>query len=253
MHIDAEPFWVPKQGNREEEYEDAVWPWGREEYKAFPVRVAVADGATESSYARRWADQLVRAVGRGELTPGHLYEEIAPMRADWRQWMSGLTLPWYAEEKAAQGAFAALLLLELSTPCQGEVEGGNWHAAAVGDSCLFQVRGEEVVAQFPLENAADFNNHPFLLGSVEGPEDPLAGRILHREGTWARGDSFYLMTDALAAWFLREAEGGGRPQDALRGLSPVCEANPFPDWVQALRERRLVRNDDCTLLRLRVL
>src|SRR6516164_3048978 len=136
MNIVAEPFRVPKRGNREEEYEDAVWPQERQEFRQASVRFAVADGATESSYARQWARLLVDAVGEGGLSPASLPEGLVPMWAKWRQWMSGLALPWYAEEKAAQGAFAALVVLELTDSEADGEDGGCWRAAALGDSCL---------------------------------------------------------------------------------------------------------------------
>src|SRR5262249_7578934 len=114
MNILAEPFWVPKDGNREEEYEDAVWPQEPREYEEPCVRFAVAAGAPDSAYAGRWARILVHAVGEGQLSLARLPEGLAPLRADWRQWMAGKSLPWYAEEKARQGAFAALVALELT-------------------------------------------------------------------------------------------------------------------------------------------
>ncbi|HXG08313.1 MAG TPA: hypothetical protein VNK04_00840, partial [Gemmataceae bacterium] len=67
MNIHAEPFWVPKQGHHEEEYEDAVWPPEPRDYPAADVHLAIADGATESSYARDWARLLVQAVGQERL------------------------------------------------------------------------------------------------------------------------------------------------------------------------------------------
>jgi hypothetical protein len=250
MKIHAEPFWVPKKGNQEKDYEDAVWPQERQEYTDSCVRFAVADGATESSYARRWADLLVRAVGEGRLSPAFLPEGLAPMRADWRQWMAGLILPWYAEEKVARGAFAALVVLELITQESGSGSEGCWHAAALGDSCLFQVRSDDVLARFPMDHSAAFDNRPFLLSSVQTEGECLANRVFHLDGTWAQGDVFYLMTDALAWWFLHKIEAGSRPWDDLRHLTPPDGPNPFPAWIASLRDQSLIRNDDCTLLRI---
>jgi hypothetical protein len=252
MNILAEPFWVPKQGNSEEEYEDAVWPPERREYEGTCARFAVADGATESSYARRWAEVLVHAVGEGRLSPACLPEGIVPLRADWRQWMAGKSLPWYAEEKARRGAFAALVALELSAPEAAGGSEGYWQAAAVGDSCLFHMRGEKVLTRFPMNTAAAFNNRPFLLGSVEAEGECLADRISRQGGTWARGDVFYLMTDALACWFLQAIEGGGNPWDVLGDLTHHEGTTPFPEWVASLRRQGLIHNDDCTLLSIHI-
>jgi hypothetical protein len=252
MNVLAEPFWVPKHGNRDDEYEDAVWPQERQEYKDSCVRFAVADGATESSYARRWAGQLVQAVGEGELGPGSISEGVAPMWAEWRRWMSGLTLPWYAEEKAARGAFAALVILELAASTSDGTSGGSWCAAAIGDSCLFQVRGDAVLARFPLDSSMAFDNRPYLLGSLGYEGERLTDRFSRKEGEWVPGDIFYLMTDALACWFLRATEDGGRHPVALQDLDYAHGTTAFLAWVQSLRDAGLIRNDDSTLLRVSV-
>jgi hypothetical protein len=160
-------------------------------------------------------------------------------------------LPWYGEEKARQGAFAALVALELTGADSGGSE-GYWRAAALGDSCLFQMRGKDLLAWFPMDSSAAFNNRPFLLGSVGLEEVCLADRIVPQDGTWARGDIFYLMTDALAWWFLHQTEATGSPPDVLRDLTSSEGPAPFPAWVDSLREGGLIRNDDCTLLRISI-
>ena len=57
MDAFVQVFSVPKFGNTEDEYEDAV---------AFSLpdqRFAIADGATESSFSDRWAQSLVKESG----------------------------------------------------------------------------------------------------------------------------------------------------------------------------------------------
>ncbi len=268
MNIRAAPFWVPKQGNSEEEYEDAVWPHERREYhEEARVCLAIADGATESLYARRWAECLVGAVGEGQLSLASLGEGIRSLQAEWQESMAGKALPWYAEEKLRQGAFAAFVVLEIleepgsrtssqdsssvghlemSLEEPGSGTRGLWRAAALGDSCLFHIRGEEVLARFPVDHSTGFNSRPRLLGTMpaKGGPDP----ILHRGGRWAKGDTFYLMTDALASWFLTEIEAGCKPWIELQRFSDGDKEAVFADWIATLRERASIRNDDCTLL-----
>jgi hypothetical protein len=56
------------------------------------------------------------------------------------------------------------------------------------------------------------------------------------------------MSDALACWFLRRAEDGGRPwEDVAEG---VCQ--DFGAWIGGLRSTGVLRNDDVTLLALAV-
>jgi len=58
------------------------------------------------------------------------------------------------------------------------------------------------------------------------------------------------MTDALACWFMREAEEGRTPWRVLRDLDTSDEIKPFREWVETLRKEGAMRNDDVTLLRI---
>ncbi len=307
MKILAESFWIQKRGNLLKEYEDAACPRESRKYEQSCVRLAVADGATESVFAKRWAKQLVDAVGNDELLPSNLSEGVARLRAEWHKWLAGETIPWYAEEKARQGAFAALVALEFTAVesvrppeekrlagwywfdlsswfcCRGlagtaeesdGVQEGNWHAAAVGDSCLFHVRGENVLERFPLDNPEAFDNRPFLLSSVGADEKCLNEKNL--KGTWKSGDNFYLMTDALACWFLKHLDAGSLadvqgdfpstpetvdfpavvPDTTVvveGGFVSTTKTDRFRMWVESLRDKGMIRNDDCTLIRIKLL
>ena len=68
-------------------------------------RFAVADGATESSYAGIWAKQLVRAFCKGLLDYYTIWDNLPNLQLRWSQIVrervmaQGRPLPWYAEEK----------------------------------------------------------------------------------------------------------------------------------------------------------
>jgi hypothetical protein len=244
MKVLAEPFWVQKRGCLPKEYEDAVCPTERIEYEQNEVCVAVADGATESLFARRWAEQLVYAVSDRQLSSQNLSAGLTQLQMNSRQWLSEETLPWYLEEKARQGAFAALVALELTGLDSGGE--GQWHAAAVGDSCLFQIRGEEVITRFPIETPEEFNNRPYLLCSIYLSESESSYR--YASGFWKAGDFFLLMTDALACYFLNHIALNGKPSDF--NAHALKESDSFREMVELLRDQALIRNDDCTLLRI---
>ncbi|HTD76146.1 MAG TPA: hypothetical protein VK898_00820, partial [Chloroflexota bacterium] len=149
-------------------------------------------------------------------------------------------LPWYAEEKLRQGAYAALLGVTFSARPGNSL---RWSALAVGDCCLFQVRNETLVACFPIEAAAAFNSRPYLIGSVRLQSD-MQVTAARRFGSAEPGDRFLLASDAIAAWFLTRAEEGGRP---WREIEEAGEAG-FASWVRRQRESGAMRNDDVTLL-----
>jgi hypothetical protein len=61
---------------------------------------------------------------------------------------------------------------------------------------------------------------------------------------WRAGDVLLLMTDALAHWFLTEAEAGRRPWETLAARTD----EDFAPWLDGLRQARQLRNDDVTLV-----
>jgi hypothetical protein len=227
---------LPKHGNTEDEYEDA---WAADPAKG---RFAVADGATESAFAGLWA----RLLAEGFLAaarPWDLAGWLADARRRWSAEVMALELPWYAEMKRAEGAFATLLGLGVRPPAPGRP--GRWQAVAVGDTCLVGVREGELVQAFPLETASAFDNRPHLIGSQDGP--PAAPR--RANGALLPGDRLFLMTDALAQWFLRAHEEGGRPWEAAGPLLVIADPqDDFAAWVEELRGDDGLRDDDVTLL-----
>ncbi len=229
-------FFLPKRGNTATEYEDAFAG------SAEQGRFAIADGAAESSFAAEWARILVEEFVRSPAGPlAEWPARLPPLRQQWLAGVSGLPLPWYAEEKVEQGAFATFLGLV--------VQPANWQAIAVGDSCLFQVREGGLLRCFPLTRSEEFGNAPWLVGSQPPPLALLPGKESLTEGDCRPGDRFWLMTDALAQWFLQQVETGGRPWEALEPLlDQSLPGDNFAGWIEDLRNQKALRNDDVTLL-----
>lgn len=251
-------FWVPKLGNSEEEYEDAC------AYSLAARRFAVADGATESSFADRWARSLVqRYTAEPPLMPPArvpLPEWVTPLQHQWHAGVDWEALPWFAEEKARNGAYASLLgvnFIEPEPPAArfsllnwfrrkpAVIPGLRWQAMAIGDSCLFHVRANQLLKSFPLATAAAFNDRPLLLGSNPARNQSVWGAVQLAEGDCQIGDLFLLVTDALGKWFLQSCEAGGRPWETLLALGTQAE---FGAWVNKAREERTLKNDDTTLV-----
>src|SRR3954465_15247462 len=114
MEPQIQAYWVPKLGNSAEEYEDAF------AYSAPDGVFAIADGATESSYADRWArdlvDTFVTAPPEVAAPKTPFPDWLTPMQQRWRQGIDWDNLPWFAEEKAKSGAFATFLGLTIFDP-----------------------------------------------------------------------------------------------------------------------------------------
>src|SRR5215475_8110098 len=65
-------FWVQKRGSSPQEYEDAAWIGpngvGNGEMQASSLTMAIADGASESMLAGKWARRLVQVFGNNKST-----------------------------------------------------------------------------------------------------------------------------------------------------------------------------------------
>jgi hypothetical protein len=257
MDLHAEAFWLPKNGSSKEEYEDAFGPpslKAPQGFKGDRARFAVADGATEASFSRQWAIQLVRGFVHEHIGVQLTVEDLKPLQEKWEWTVRRRPLPWYAEEKVEMGAFSSLLGLEI---VETKGEGGaslDWRAVAVGDSCLFQVERGKIVLAWPLGTSSQFGNSPNLLCSKAANNGAgLAGAgVQNAEGNCRQDTAFYLMTDALSCWFLREHERGAEPWRVLADLGTEG-AHSFSDLATGLRSRGEMKNDDVTLLRVEVL
>lgn len=238
-------FHTHKGGNAPDEYEDAFAG------DAARGRFAVADGASESSFAATWAKLLVEAFLAARRSPWQNIDWLAPARQCWAEHVDPRPLPWYAEEKREQGAYATFLGIGFGRSRQGagDQQGGKWRALAVGDSCLFRLRAGKLRRSFPLSRSSDFGNQPALLGSRGRPVDTPAQELRHTGGHWCPGDRFLLATDALAEWMLRRSEQEQRPDAAIdRLLGESSPQDAFAGWVAEQRERQGLRNDDVTLV-----
>jgi hypothetical protein len=256
LRVSIQTLWLPKAGNTFEEYEDAFSPKRQGELDGESFRFAVADGATESSFSRLWARMLVRSYTSSPLTSVNLRRRVERRSRAWLRKIAALPLPWFAEEKVRQGAFSTLLGLSLEADNAASSECGRWTALAVGDSCLFQVRGAELVTCFPIERADQFGYHPLLISSHLDRNQAIWERVeqLEQTGQWEAGDSFLLTTDALGQWFLSQVEGGKQPWLTLAGVAARSQllSSCFGEWVSEMRASGVMRNDDVTLLMIRM-
>jgi hypothetical protein len=248
---------MPKTGNSNAEYEDAFFPLEAGVAEADLLRYAVADGASEGILSKPWAELLAKLFCRLQPPSGDLNALLAHAEPDWRRWLKhylahrelqNRPVQWFEEPGLERGAFSTLLGLALRRA--GET--GRWRALAVGDSCLFQVRKNRLLTGFPAKSAADFNNRPFLIASNPAANQGLLERAQTAAGTWRPGDRFYLMTDALAAWFWREVEARRRPWPMLELIARE-QPHTFGSWLQTLQANKQIRNDDVTLLCVEVL
>jgi hypothetical protein len=256
MQVVVESFWLSKGGNQDSEYEDAFFPpltkgW-QKDGKQF--RFAVADGASSGILSGQWARVLTEVACDLDVPVDNAHVILETGFARWTGWLENYLqtrkvqdkpIKWYEEPGLKAGAFSTLLVLEIN-----EEQSNEWRALAIGDSCLFQVRGGQLVIHFPVEQSKAFNNNPALLCSVLDHNDNLDNEIMQSKGEWQIEDEFYLMTDALAQWFLSQCEAGQQPWSNFQDSSTAQVSNTFENWIAYLREQKAMKNDDVTLVRI---
>ena len=244
-------FWLPKAGNSLDEYEDAsrvIYPQRIGASGRRMARAAVSDGASESAFAREWANVLVDAFVTRPMDVSGLSEEalnvwLALAQEEWHDLVPWDRIPWHGEAKAQAGAFATLLGLTFGST-RGNTRRLCWRAVAVGDSCLFVVRDGGLELSFPLDDAATFDNSPSLVCSNPDNAEELWGHVRRHGGECGAGDFFILASDAVACWFLARSAAREKPWETLLTLDNAG----WGTWVEEQRRTGLMRNDDVTLV-----
>ncbi|WP_199620214.1 protein phosphatase 2C domain-containing protein [Paenibacillus alkalitolerans] len=255
VQIESACFSLQKAGNRIDEYEDAFNCdiFANDDPGRF--RFAIADGASESSFAGIWAGLLANAYCGGKFDGKHIHKSISKLSKVWSRTIHAKDLPWYAQEKLNSGAFSTLA--GITFRLTGE-DGffAEFDAIAVGDSCIFHIRGDKIIASFPVGSTDDFHNRPVLISTNAANNMDLKAFVKRWTGTAQTGDSFLLMTDALACWMLTRYEEDTSVVKKIHGLAGEHD---FTNLVHA--ERRSIwrngsfylRNDDVTLIRINFL
>ncbi|HEV3469032.1 MAG TPA: hypothetical protein VG148_06905 [Pyrinomonadaceae bacterium] len=214
-------------------------------------RFAVADGATEAFDAGSWARALAGSWVERETVPLTV-EEFGAWAAEegkrLREVWAGRVLPWYAEEKARGGSFAAFVGLCI----EGERTGLRWRAIALGDACLVHRRGREVRAALPLGSAEEFNSCPALVPSGGAALDAALAHAVTAEGAARAGDTFLLLSDAAAAWFLKLSEERAPVLEEFDSRLAASDNEALAGLLRRERAAGRIKDDDVAVIRVEV-
>lgn len=231
LHVRA--FWAPKAGNADDEWEDGAAASVRR------GRVAVADGASASVDAARWAGHLVRSWIVFDADAG----------TDFGSWLASTVesyeptevtddASWFASAAAGRAAFATFVGLGF--------EGFEARVWAVGDTVAFLVRGEQVVGAVPALGPEDFGTTPDLVGSEASLAAGVVDGAIEGRMACSPGDVVVVATDAVAEWIVAV------DPRSVATLVDRLDQPTFRRLVDELRARGEMVNDDCTLVRIRV-
>lgn len=242
MILKFDALHVPKAGSTADQYEDA--------FACAPESglAAVSDGAGTAFESGRWARLLTSAfVERPptRLPPERMLDWVDSVAAEWVASIPWSDLTVFEEAKAASGSAGTLVGLDFWAESM-YAQAGWWRCLALGDSCLFRVAQGRLVTALPIKKSVDFDSRPPLFYTRRAASERDIARLTTVQGTWRRGDQFLLLTDAIAAWFLREVEQGRQPWETLNSV----DKGSFESFVELCRDQRLMRNNDVTVLRL---
>lgn len=252
--IQVESFFMQKLGNQPSEYEDSF------RYSLESGRFAVADGVSESCFAKLWADLLARFFVRSKwslFTSKSISRKrkekiiesfLSPAQEEWDSKIDWENLAWYVHEKAKRGAFATFLGLEIGKGGDKRANLYHWRALAVGDCCLFHLSARlHLLKSFPMSSSAQFDNRPSLLPSKFFPK--MSGKqgkmeVYVDEGKVKPKEKLVLTTDAVAKWILQETEKG---QQIWKEF--ILHKNEKTKSIfEELIGTKKIRNDDITVL-----
>ncbi len=230
---------LPKSGFEASECEDFI---GVDERTS---RFAVADGATEAFDARSWAERLAHNWVRSDsaLTADAFQDWITAEGLTLHDSWNRLKLPWYAEEKAQKGSFAAFVGVEFDLAA----EAPSWKAIALGDACLFHCRDGSLLKGLPLSDAASFNSAPLLVASDPALYKSSAHALVIDSGACQNKDVLLLLSDAVAAWYLEHSE-----QSDFSGVLESSDDEAIAAFFENERQAGRLKNDDIAVVRLEV-
>ena len=241
MTTDLATFGFPAAATAPKEYEDAFAA------DAEAGRFALADGATESSFAALWAQLLVN----------DFVQNAACDIDNWKASLSALQEQWYASVRRpshSRGTSRPSWSRErLRRSWASRWCAARWHSSLGGDGGgrhlpLSHPRLDAPPRVSPWSSRTSSMTPP-LLGSRMSPEAIQKTPALHLHGDGLADDRLWMMTDALVQWCLMEHEGGRDPWGEIDSILAQPEPQRrFAAWIDELRFSRQLHNDDVTLL-----
>jgi hypothetical protein len=265
MQIQMVTFSAAKDGNAPGEWQDGASGGVVPDGTGAPhrARFVVLDGATTAYDPVRWVDQLVRSFApppdggssgaQGpRLEPAAMRAWFAEMQGQWAKEVRDFDSIIEERKFAEVGSFATLLGFEIYG-----LDGPEpyWRAVALGDTVLFHVRAGRLLAAFPPMGPEDFGTLPDGVHTSPASLDKMTERLLIGGGVLEAGDFLFAATDAMAQWILRTIQRGeAKVWDTLTTLAhPDVFARLVADQRREQDGSRRLKNDDVTLMRLRML
>ena len=231
-------YTFPKSGNTSLENEDF--------YKiSFKNNIIVlSDGASESIFAGEWAKELCTYFSSDKKIDISIIDKLGN---DFQSKLSKNNKSWYLKNKVQNiGAAASLLQIKIKSG----IFKSFLKLEAVGDSCalLFRSNGK-LEWSFPITKSEDFNNKPDLVYSIAGVMEQRKIEIKNKIFPMHKHYLLLIASDALAATLLKFSENHIFPTDVIYSIKTE---ELYKTWIQKLRSDGLLKNDDTTLIAIKI-
>lgn len=208
-------------------------------------RFAISDGVSISFFSGIWSQILVNNYVKG--TSWLDSDFIAECQKQWQQHIEEIVrqpdVKWFVKTKYSKKDFAAATFLGLEFS-QSEK---TWEVEFIGDSFLFFVPKNctdfKNVLKYPSQRNFVFDNYPNYLASVESNHRGERQTSVKQE---IKEGVFFLMTDALSEWFVKELKKD--IQKVVEFMLNIENQEDFLRIVQEKRDENLLKNDDSTVL-----
>lgn len=203
-------------------------------------KFAISDGVSKSFFPKIWSDILVKKYVDQKDWKDE--EFIIECQKEWQSKIDEIvnqpetkwfTKSQYNRKDSALATFVGLQFIESEQ---------KWIAQALGDSFLFFIPKDSNKIEIQLSSKSEpiiFDNFPDYLSSIgsshKGEKKPVRGEKI-REGT------FYLMTDALAEWFLLNTE------QAKQTLDNIKTQEQYLETIANERNASRLNDDDSAVL-----
>ena len=204
-------------------------------------KFSISDGVSKSFFPKVWSDILVsKYVNQKDWKDNN--EFIVESQKAWQAKIDEIvkqpetkwfTKSQYNRKDPALATFVGLQLLESDQ---------KWIAQALGDSFLFFIPKGSTEIEFKLSTKPEpivFDNFPDYLSSIGNShrgEKKSTKREKIKEGT------FYLMTDALAEWFLLNTA------QAKQTLDNIKTQDQYLETIENERNANRLNDDDSAVL-----
>ncbi|WP_370407476.1 hypothetical protein [Tenacibaculum dicentrarchi] len=212
-------------------------------YNKHHHKFSISDGVSKSFFPKFWAEYLVDEFVSKEIIEDNIF--LQECQEKWLKKVTDIvnkpTSKWFTQnafnnKSPALATFVGLQFFEKEK---------KWEASALGDSFLFFVPKERktfdnncIIVSSKIEPII-FDNFPDYFSSIG---DKFKGKVKQTLKRDLKDGTFYLMTDALAEWFLNEKE------NAIGKISVWQNQNDFERFIDEERLTEKLGNDDSAIL-----